>query len=86
MSYLENMKEQVQQSKEEEVESFKSFIEDFCVKQFRDSIPTPVATTDKNELLGQDISVSNFVSWLEAEGFSVTINEYHTGTLVISYE
>ena len=86
MSYLETVREQVSVAKEEELERFKSFVDDFCIGQFRDSTPHPSAVTSKEEVVSQGINVDNFCNWLEEQGLTVCWGKTFDGSIVISYE
>ena len=85
MSYLETVQEQVSVAKEEELERFKSFVDDFCIGQFKDTSPHPSAVTSKDEVVGQGINVDNLCKWLEEQGLTVDLGKGY-GSIVISYE
>jgi len=86
MSYLETVREQVSVAKEEELERFKSFVDDFCIGQFRDSTPSPSAVTSKDEVVSQGINVDNLCKWLEEQGLTVAKGKGFDYAIVISYE
>lgn len=85
MSYLETVREQVSVAKEEELERFKSFVDDFCIGQFKDTSPHPSAVTSKDEVVSQGINVDNFCKWLGEQGLTVDSGKGY-GSIVISYE
>lgn len=81
-SYLDEVREQVAEGKVEVYETHKQFMEDFIIPQFVDSVDT-TATTSKVELTGEDINITQFISWLTKEGFSV--DERSSGVIAINY-
>ena len=86
MSYLETVREQVSVAKEEELERFKSFVDDFCIGQFKDTSPHPSAVTSKDEVVSQGINADNLCKWLEEQGLTVDSGKGFLGSIVISYE
>tara|TARA_R110000850_G_scaffold49821_1_gene122782 strand:+ start:599 stop:865 length:267 start_codon:yes stop_codon:yes gene_type:complete len=84
MSYLDTIKEEVEEAKEAEIGLFKQFMEDYCISQFKDSLSNPSAMVHPESLLEEGISVEGFISWLEGEGFSVQATN-NSGVIIISY-
>ena len=85
MSYLTKIKEQVSEAKLAEVQSFEQYMGDYCVNQFKDSLPNPTAVVYPKNLTEEGISVEGFTSWLEGEGFSVRTTTINGGVITISY-
>tara|TARA_R110000851_G_scaffold85210_4_gene185427 strand:- start:343 stop:609 length:267 start_codon:yes stop_codon:yes gene_type:complete len=84
MSYLDTIKEKVEEAKEAEIGLFKQFMEDCCINQFKDSLSAPSAMVHADDLVEESISVAGFISWLEGEGFSVQATT-NSGVIIISY-
>lgn len=85
MSYLEEVKNAVEYKKEELVEEYKQFMDDFIIKEFVDSTDN-TATITESELRDCNINTKNFITWLQNAGFSVESTREKNTTYIISYE
>lgn len=85
-TYLDQIKEKVVEAKEEELTRFKQLLEEECVPDFKDSLPSPSAVVYIEYLRLQGINTKNLVLWLEEQGFNVIETSGTDAQLIISYQ
>lgn len=83
MSYLDEIKKQVEGLKANQIGTYETFMEEFIIPQFVTAVDT-TAVIDRTDIIEEDINVDNFFLWLEQEGFDV--HQHESGVRTISYK
>ncbi len=74
MSYLDTVKEQVDAAKEDLIERYKTFVEDYIVKDLAASMIN-VSVIEKGLIEDEELNVEDFSKWLKHEGFIISVTE-----------
>ena len=72
MSYIDDVKEKIRLKKEERLEAYKQYVDDYIVPQIADSM-TSSAVIGSSDIEGEGIEVAGFKEWLSSVGFNVEV-------------